>query len=511
MTRLWRRSLAAQFIFFMLLALALSQGIGFLTSWNARDQALRLAAKGEFLSRTGSLALLLESTPPELAPEILRVSDTAYTRFWISPDAPPDVPAWRATALGHLATPLPSVKQLHGKPVDQPPAPPAALPAGPAPDGAWADWRELPPQAWPLSRAAKFIYLDQAYGMGLAVRLENGAWLNAVYAKSVQNALWTPQSATSLAITALVLSVIAVIVARSVARPLRRLAAAAELLGRGETVEPLPETGPDDIRQTAEAFNRMQARLQRFVEDRTRMLAAIGHDLRTPLTSLRLRAEFVADPDVQEKMLKTIDEIQTMTEAALAFAREEATAERTRTVDLTALVESLCDDLADLGQDVTFLDSPRFSYRCRPDALRRSVRNLVENAVRYGERARVRIVKAADSIDIVVADDGPGIPDAHAERAFAPFFRLEHSRNRETGGVGLGLSIARTIARHHGGDITLATRPDGMTATISLPLASLAPQPPASQEPHPALASAARAMQPVRHAPGHLPTESNPS
>jgi len=509
MTRLWRRSLAAQFIFFMLLALALSQGIGFLTSWNARDQALRLAAKGEFLSRTGSLALLLEATPPDLAPEILRVSDTAYTRFWISPDEPPDVPAWRAEAQGHLATPLPSLKQLHGKAVDPPaaPAPPVALAAEPAPDEGWADWRELPPQAWPLSRAAKFIYLDQAYGMGLAVRLENGAWLNAVYAKSVPNALWTPQSATSLGITALVLSVIAVIVARSVARPLRRLAAAAELLGRGETVEPLPETGPDDIRQTAEAFNRMQARLQRFVEDRTRMLAAIGHDLRTPLTSLRLRAEFVADPEIQEKMLKTIGEIQTMTEAALAFAREEATAERTRTVDLAALVESLCDDLADLGQDVTFLDSPRFSYRCRPDALRRSVRNLVENAVRYGERARVRVAKGLESIDIVVEDDGPGIPDAHAERVFAPFFRLEHSRNRETGGVGLGLSIARTIARHHGGDITLTSRATGMTAVLSLPLASLAP----SHEPHPAMASATRVMGPARGVPAHSPTGPNPS
>jgi signal transduction histidine kinase len=213
----------------------------------------------------------------------------------------------------------------------------------------------------------------------------------------------------------------------------------------------------------------MQARLQRFVEDRTRMLAAIGHDLRTPLTSLRLRAEFVSDPELQEKMLNTINEIQTMTEAALAFARAEATVERTRSVDLSALVESLCDDLAELSQDVTFIDSPKINYRCRADALRRAVRNLIENAVRYGERARVSLTGSAESIDIVVEDDGPGIPEGAIEQVFAPFFRIEHSRNRETGGVGLGLSIARAIARHHGGDILLANQRNGMRAIISLP------------------------------------------
>jgi signal transduction histidine kinase len=214
----------------------------------------------------------------------------------------------------------------------------------------------------------------------------------------------------------------------------------------------------------------MQERLERFVQDRTRMLAAISHDLRTPLTSLRLRAEFVADPDVEETMLKTIGEIQTMTEAALAFVREEATAEATRAVDLSALVESLCDDLAELGHNVTFIDGAAINYRCRPDALRRAIRNLVENAIRYGERARVRVSLTADSIDIIVEDDGPGIPDEAMEQVFAPFYRLEDSRNPETGGVGLGLSIARAIARHHGGDVVLSNRARGLHATISLPL-----------------------------------------
>jgi signal transduction histidine kinase len=320
-----------------------------------------------------------------------------------------------------------------------------------------------------LSRPAKFLYLDHSNGMGLAVQLQSGAWLNTAFAKSVHGSIWTSQSAVSLGITALLLSLIAIIAARIITRPMRQLAVAAEALGRGETVTPLPESGPDDIRQTAEAFNRMQARLQRFVEDRTRMLAAIGHDLRTPITSLRLRAEFVPDGETRDKMLKTIDEIQTMTEATLAFAREEATAESTRTVDLTALVESLCDDLAELGRDVTFTEGPRIGYRCRADALRRAVRNLIENAVRYGERARVSVVRTAETIEIAVDDDGPGIPDGAGEQVFAPFFRIENSRNQETGGVGLGLSIARTIVRHHGGDVTLINRARGLRASIVLP------------------------------------------
>ncbi|MGK9166629.1 HAMP domain-containing protein [Inquilinus limosus] len=475
MKRLWTRSLAAQFIGLMLLALALSQGIGFLISWDERGQALKAAAKSEFFSRTASLARVLEATPPAVQAEILRASGTSYTRFWVSPDGPGDAMAWRREAWIQLAKPLPSLtpwpkgpKQDKDKTEERQES--VQIPGiGTATAAVTTPWADVPSHAWPLSRPAKFLYLDNAWGMGLSVQLDGGAWLNSAYAKSTGNSIWTNQSVVSVAVTAIVLSVFGIIVARGIARPMRRLAVAAEALGRGESVVPLPEAGPDDIRNTAEAFNRMQERLQRFVEDRTRMLAAIGHDLRTPLTSLRLRAEFVADAEEREKMLATIAEVQKMTEATLAFAREEATAEGTRAVDLSALVESLCDDLAELGRDVTFVEGPKISYRCRPDALRRAIRNLVENAVRYGERARVRLARTGDSVEIVIEDDGPGIPDGVGEQVFAPFFRIENSRNPETGGVGLGLSIARTIVRHHGGDIVLANQAKGLRATISLP------------------------------------------
>ncbi|MGL4962271.1 MAG: sensor histidine kinase [Inquilinus sp.] len=474
MRRWWTHSLAAQFIGLMLLALALSQGIGFLISWDERGQALKAAAKSEFFSRTASLARLLEATPPALQDDILSASGTSYSRFWVSPDGPEDAMAWRREAWTQLAKPLPSLTPWGPKVPKQNKTEDRResaqiLGIGTATAAVTTPWTDVPAHAWPLSRPAKFLYLDEAYGMGLSAQLDGGGWLNSAYAKPTGNSFWTNQAVVSVAVTAVVLSVFGIIVARGIARPMRRLAVAAEALGRGESVAPLPEAGPDDIRNTAEAFNRMQERLQRFVEDRTRMLAAIGHDLRTPLTTLRLRAEFVADAEEREKMLATIAEVQKMTEATLAFAREEATAEGTRAVDLPALVESLCDDLAELGRDVSFQEGPKISYRCRPDALRRAVRNLVENAVRYGERARVRVARSGDGVEIVIEDDGPGIPDGAAEQVFAPFFRIENSRNPETGGVGLGLSIARTIVRHHGGDIALANQARGLRATISLP------------------------------------------
>jgi signal transduction histidine kinase len=464
MTRLWQRSLAAQFILALLLALALSQVVSVAISWIQSTIALRAAAKGEFCSRTETLALLLDSAPQNFKEDILRVSATSATRFWISPEEPVDTVGWRKTAWASFTVPLKSYKPSA---THQSVAISSAAFAQPRDPG--TGWSALPKSLWPLPRPAKFLHLDTGTSMGLAVRMDDGTWLNAAIVKNLPTGFWTSQSITSLVITAIILSGIAIVVARSITRPMRRIATASEQLGRGEPFEPLPETGPDDIRQTAAAFNRMQARIERFVEDRTRMLAAIGHDLRTPLTSLRLRAEFVNDRDTQEKMLTTIAEIQAMSEAALSFAREEATKEDTRTVELSALTESLCDDLAELGLDVTFAESDKINYRCRPEALRRAMRNLVENAVRYGERARVSLAKSPDGVDIIIDDNGPGIPEEMSEQVFAPFFRLENSRNRETGGVGLGLSIARTIVRHHGGDISLANRPEGLRALVSLP------------------------------------------
>lgn len=310
-------------------------------------------------------------------------------------------------------------------------------------------------------------------GFGLAIPVRGGLWLNSVYAKPPSTAGPPWSYYLSLGITAVLLIFVTVLFARRVGRPLRQLTASAESLGRGEEVDLLPEEGSDDIRQTAAAFNRMQLRVRRFIEDRTRMLAAISHDLRTPITSMRLRAEFLEDDESRAKIIASLDEMQAMTDSTLAFAREDATTEPTRLLDLAALIESLCLDLADLGWDVSFAETGRVPWRCRPNALRRALRNVIENAVRYGQRARVRLERRADGegLDILIDDEGPGIPAADRERVFDSFVRLEESRNRHTGGVGLGLSIARSILRGHGGDIALEEVPSkgGLRVRLHLP------------------------------------------
>jgi signal transduction histidine kinase len=465
--RIWGRSIATQFICLLLLALLLSQVLSMLINMDERGHALRDAYKGEFLGRAEAVARLLETTPPAIEGDITRANNTLNTRYWVTEEKPGDPATWRKAAWAQLIQPLSRsesalfVAKALKKDLRHDKTGASAV--------AQTGWTDLSTDDWHFPRPAKFIRLDESYGVGLALQLNRGTWLNTAFAKPASSGFWTSQSVLSLALTALTLSVIMILATSGITRPMRRLAAAAEALGRGEATEPLPETGPEDIRHTAEAFNRMQERLKRFVADRTRMLAAIGHDLRTPITSLRLRAEFVGDPDIREKMLATIDEMQKMTEATLTFAREESAAEETRSVDLGALVQSLSDDLADVGHDVTFDNGLRVNYRCRADSLRRAIRNLIENAVRYGKRARVAIAKNTDSIDIIVEDDGPGIPPELAEQAFMPFFRFEDSRNRETGGVGLGLAIARNIVRNHGGDIRLVNHASGLRAIVTLP------------------------------------------
>jgi len=206
------------------------------------------------------------------------------------------------------------------------------------------------------------------------------------------------------------------------------------------------------------------------LKDRLRLLASISHDLRTPLTTLRLKAEFVDDEATREGIVATIDEMITITEATLAFSRAEATAEETRTVDLAKLAEEIGEEFRIAEHDVVTLASPLCLYACRPVALKRALRNLVQNAVRYAGAARVGVERRADAVAIIVDDDGPGMPPDRIEEAFKPFVRLEPSRNIETGGLGLGLSIARSIVNAHGGALTLTNRPEGgLRAEIDLP------------------------------------------
>jgi signal transduction histidine kinase len=263
---------------------------------------------------------------------------------------------------------------------------------------------------------------------------------------------------------------------RQLTGPVATLAAAAEALGRDVNAPPLPEGGPDEVARAASAFNTMASRIRRFVTDRTFLLAAIGHDLRTPITRLKLRAEFIDDDELRDKFLADLDELDTMVSATLAFGRDTSDMEPAVPLDLAALLRTIMDEIADARPDSAdglALDAAaHVTLRGRPVALKRAFANLIGNAVKYGSTARVQVATPHPGLaNVIVEDDGPGVPPDQLERVFDPFYRVEDSRNRETGGTGLGLPIARNIFRAHGGDVVLANRPGGgARATVTLPV-----------------------------------------
>ncbi|HWV52483.1 ATP-binding protein [Pseudorhodoplanes sp.] len=312
--------------------------------------------------------------------------------------------------------------------------------------------------------------LIRARGLEVAVPLADGQWLYFATALPSTNAGFSYQYLISMLVMALIIVAISIWAVRRMTAPLATVAQAADRLGRDVNAPPLVESGTIEMKQAASAFNAMQTRLRALIENRTRMLAALSHDLRTPLTLLRLRAENVDNTEERDKMLATISEMDAMIGATLRYAREQAADEPRRSTDVTALVQSVVDDMADAGLDVTMAQSEPVSIECQPAALKRALTNLIENAVKYGERARVSLTASQHNIDIAVEDDGPGIPEDQLTKVFEPFYRVEESRSRDTGGVGLGLAIAQAVVIAQNGTLTLTNRkPTGLRALIALP------------------------------------------
>jgi signal transduction histidine kinase len=261
---------------------------------------------------------------------------------------------------------------------------------------------------------------------------------------------------------------------RRLTGPVSLLAEAAERLGRDVNAPPLPEKGPDEVIRAAAAFNTMAARIRRFVQDRTFLLTAIGHDLRTPITRLKLRAEFIDDDEQRQKFMADLDELDAMVSATLVFGRDTADTEPAVAFDLVALLRTVLDDCADARPDaaenLTFSGPAHLTVTGRILALKRSFANLVGNAAKFGDSARVDLRVSEGLATVTIEDDGPGLPPDELERIFEPFYRVEDSRNRETGGTGLGLPIARNILRAHGGDVVLGNRAGGgVRAVATLP------------------------------------------
>ena len=280
---------------------------------------------------------------------------------------------------------------------------------------------------------------------------------------------WPAEVLLAAIVAIVVASAAAAYVARRVARPLSELAAAASVAAQGGAAPRVPEVGPDDVRNAAVAFNAMTDQVTRTLESQRQLLSAVGHDLRTPITAMRINIEFVEDPELSARLQKNLDELQDLTEAVLSAARG-AGGETRHQVDLSALVESLCADLDDLGEPVIWAGHEPAPLCCRSNEIRRAVRNLIENAVAYGKKAEVALRETPEAYEVVVEDEGPGIPEEDRSRVFEPFVRLESSRNEETGGSGLGLTLVKAIAEGHGGTVILEDRSQGgLRARLHLP------------------------------------------
>lgn len=322
------------------------------------------------------------------------------------------------------------------------------------------------PMQGPFARAAM-----SWRGLQAAIQLADGQWLSFSTSLPESGPAMSPWLMFTLLVMATMIALVSALAARRMTAPLGVLAEAAERLGRNVDAAPLVRSGSVEMARASDAFNQMQFRLRRLIENRTLMLAAISHDLRTQLTLLRLRTEGSEEWPERDRILKTIADMEDMLTATLSFARDEAASETRKRVDVSALLTSIVDDMADAGLPVSpdHVDDA-IVIECKPIALKRALTNLIDNAVKYGTTARVTMRAEVDMVAFTVDDDGPGIPEDQLSRVLQPFYRLEESRNQDTGGIGLGLAIAAAIAEGHGGELTLANRPDrGLRATIRIP------------------------------------------
>ena len=276
-----------------------------------------------------------------------------------------------------------------------------------------------------------------------------------------------------LSTTLMALGVIAasLIVVRWSTNPLQRLAEAARKFHGAESGMLLEENGPQEVQDAAVAFNEMQQRIKTLIQDRTLGLAAISHDLKTPLTRVRFRVEDIVDQGLRDRIVGDVEEMEDMIDSTLAFLRGEKSPEHLRQLELRALLESICSDLSDRGFDARLTDSGRAVIWGRPSDLKRAFSNLIQNAIKYGDVARITLREGTTFVDVMIEDEGAGIPPDQFAAVIAPFYRIETSRSRETGGVGLGLTVAHRIIMAHEGTLALENRqPRGLRATVRLPL-----------------------------------------
>jgi signal transduction histidine kinase len=303
-----------------------------------------------------------------------------------------------------------------------------------------------------------------------AAKQPDGSWIKVVKVGQETGAAWQIHTALLLAMVLLATLPVAWMFSKRFERPIRDLATAIDRLGQRQDIDPLPLEGPDEIRAAAAAVNQLETRLKRFVAERTSLVGAVAHDLRTPLARMKFHLHGL-DAAQRKKCEQEIAEMEKIIDASLQFAEHESRMHRSERIDLQALIESVVDDLADLGRDVTLKNAVGGIVLADPVLLRRALLNLINNALDYGQRAEVELALSDSQAVISISDSGPGMSPADLERAFEPFFRAENSRNRATGGIGLGLAIVSSAVEASGGSVALENRSQGgLCATLKLPL-----------------------------------------
>ena len=467
--RLWPRRAGGQLALLLILVLLVAQVITIVILAGERQGALRSASLEHVLQRVADGYTLADTTDPERQERILRALSSPTLRLSIDPA--PYLTEDRASGMTRRLA-----KELE-LPVEQVRTAMEADEDNCMPDRDEHRDRERHDDEDDEhheyeEHRDEDDHRDDRHEcppvLGVSLALSSGQWFNARARPPAPSWLWLKATLTSVGITAVLLTLTLLLAVRRILQPMNELSLAAHAFGRGEKVR-VPEKGPEDVREVTRAFNQMQDQVGRAQEDRARLLAALAHDLRTPITSMRLRVEMLPEGEDRDRLLDSLREMQHLAEATLDFIRGTTT-EQHRRYDLATLLDSLCGDLQEMGLAVHCDDSPRCVLQGQPEAVKRALRNLIENAVNYGEQAEVTLATTDTEAVVTIVDQGSGILEADRERVFEPFYRLEHSRSRETGGAGLGLAIARTLIRGMGGDIRLGAGPGGQGLQVSVTL-----------------------------------------
>lgn len=459
---LWPKTLTAQTIWVLLIGLTVSHFLSMLIYSSDRVESLSMMGGRNMASRIGSVSHLIIESPDDWRGRIVDALNEPTFRVAITPESMlPNDSADQSQRL----------KQFLQVQIGLPKESPLIVQMFETPhDGGVLNG--ISPNHWMHMQMMNRMHGVSAHqSLRVSFRLPDGQWLNFATDIPETTPFWSKESLLSLALMALGVVIVSVWVVRRITIPLRTLGDAAKQLGRDVKTPPMSEKGPLEVQEAARAFNDMQDRLKRLLDNRTQMLGAISHDLRTPITLLRLRTELVEDDAKRDKMLATLDDMERMISLTLDFARQEASEEERRKVDLAALVDSICDDMQDTGKAVQMAPTDQILYVCAATGMKRVVTNLIENAVKYAGEATVSLAQSKSTLNIIVEDDGPGIEKEHLSKVTQPFYRCETSRNQNTGGVGLGLSMAQSVVRSHGGELIIENKEQGgLKVTVSLPV-----------------------------------------